>query len=140
MDPIDIVRGVYDSHERRATGDLVALLHPDVQWWQARNHPYANPAGPWIGIEAVVREIVEPINGDWEAFLTRVDAILDAGDHVVVHGEYTGTYRATQRAIAAPVCVVYTVHGGKITEFRQFVDTAQIRWAMGVGETGLHTP
>jgi ketosteroid isomerase-like protein len=140
MRPIDVVRGVYDSHERRATGDLVSLLAPDVHWWQARNHPYANPDGPWIGVGAVVREVVEPINGEWDAFITRVDAVLDAGEQVVVHGEYTGTYRATGRAIAAPVCVVYTVHDGVITEFRQYVDTAQIRWAMGCTDTTLVRP
>ncbi len=140
MTPIEVVRGVYDSHERRATVDLVSLLHPDVRWWQARNHPYANPGGPWIGVDAVVREVVEPINVDWDGFITRVDAILDAGADVVVHGEYTGVFRATGRAVAAPVCVVYTVHEGRITTFRQFVDTAQIRWAMGVGDDGLVVP
>ena len=140
MEPVEIVRAVYASHEQRATGDLMALLDPQVRWWQARNHPYANPEGPWVGIADVVRHVVEPINGDWDAFITRVDAILDAGEHVVVHGEYTGTYRATGRAVAAPVCVVYTVHDGSITEFRQFVDTAQIRWAMGVDDSSLVVP
>jgi uncharacterized protein len=140
MRPVDIVRGVYESHERRDTGGLVALLAPDVVWWQARNHPYANPDGAWFGVDAVVAHVVEPINGDWHRFITRVDAILDAGDHVVVHGEYTGTFIATGRAIAAPVCAVYTVRDGRINEFRQYVDTAQIRWAMGVGVDDLIVP
>jgi ketosteroid isomerase-like protein len=136
--PIDIVRGVYESHERRDTGSLIDLLHPDVRWWQAHNHPYANPHGPWVGIDAVVEHVVEPVNGEWDRFITRVDAMLDAGDHVVVHGAYTGTHRATGRGVVAPVCVVYTVRDGRIVEFRQFVDTAQLRWAMGLtDDTGI---
>jgi ketosteroid isomerase-like protein len=131
---IDVVRGVYESHERRDTGGLIDLLHPEVRWWQAHNHPYANPNGPWLGIEAVVSNVVEPINGDWDRFLTRVDAMIDAGEHVVVHGAYTGTHKVTGRSVVAPVCVIYTVHAGRIVEFRQFVDTAQLRWAMGLSD------
>ena len=140
MQPIDIVRGVYTSHERRDTGGLVELLAPDVVWWQARNHPYASPEGPWRGVAEVVANVVEPVNGDWHAFITRVDDMLDAGDQVIVRGEYTGTYAATGRAIAAPVCAIYTVRDGRITEFRQYVDTAQIRWAMGMSDESLRTP
>lgn len=130
--PLEVVRGVYESHERRDTGGLVDLLHPEVRWWQAHNHPYANPLGPWVGVADVVAHVVEPVNGDWDRFLTRVDAVLDAGAEVVVHGAYTGTYKATGRSVVAPVCVVYTVRDGRIVEFRQFVDTAQLRWAMGL--------
>ena len=140
MRPVEIVQGVYASHVRRDTGGLVELLANDIAWWQARNHPYANPAGPWIGVPDVVARVVDPINNDWHQFITRVDAILDAGDHVVVHGEYTGTFKATGRDIAAPVCAVYTVRDGAITEFRQYVDTAQIRWAMAADDAALVVP
>ncbi|CAB4756291.1 unannotated protein [freshwater metagenome] len=140
MGPLEIVQGVYASHVRRDTGGLVELLAHDIAWWQARNHPYANPAGPWIGVPDVVARVVDPINNDWHGFITRVDAILDAGAHVVVHGEYTGTFKATGRDIAAPVCAVYTVHAGRITEFRQFVDTGQIRWAMAADDSSLVVP
>lgn len=132
--PIDVVRDVYASHEARNTGGLITLLHPEVRWWQAHNHPYANPHGPWVGIDEVVAHVVEPVNGEWDRFITRVDAVLDAGEHVVVHGAYTGTYTTTGRAVVAPVCAVYTVRDGLIVEFRQFVDTAQLRWAMGLSE------
>lgn len=140
MSPIEIVRQVYASHASRDTPSLVSILDPEVRWHQAPNHPYANPDGPWVGIDTVVREVVEPINGDWEGFITRVDDLLDAGRHVVAHGAYSGTYRATGRSIEAAMCVIYTVEGAKITEFRQFVDTAQIRWAMGLDAGGLSTP
>jgi ketosteroid isomerase-like protein len=140
MGPLEIVQGVYASHVRRDTGGLVELLADDIAWWQARNHPYANPAGPWIGKADVVAHVVDPINNEWHGFITRVDAILDAGEQVVVHGEYTGTYKATGRDIAAPVCAIYTVRNGAITEFRQYVDTAQIRWAMGTDDRALLVP
>ena len=137
MQSVDIVRGVYASHEVRDTGGLVALLADDIVWWQAKHHPYANPLGAWHGTAEVVAFVVEPLNTDWHGFITRVDAMLDAGEQVVVHGEYTGVYKATGRAIEAPMCVIYTVRNDRITEFRQFVDTAQIRWAVGIAADDL---
>jgi len=132
IQPIDVVRAVYASHAERDTGGLLAVLDGDVVWWQAQSHPYANPDGAWHGTTAVVRHVVEPINNDWDGFITRVDDMLDAGDRIVVYGAYHGTFKATRRTIVAPVCVIYTVRDGRIVEFRQFVDTAQIRWAMGL--------
>jgi ketosteroid isomerase-like protein len=128
---LDIVRGVYASHEVRDTPGLLDLLDEDVEWAQAEGHPYAGP-GPWRGHDEVVRHVVTPINEDWDGFITRVDEFVDAGDRVVVTGHYTGTYKATGRSIDAAVCVIYTLRDDKIVRFQQYCDTAQIRVAMGL--------
>jgi uncharacterized protein len=128
---VDMVRAVYASHEVRDTPGLLDLLADDVEWVQAEGHPYAGD-GPWRGHDAVTRQVVTPINEDWDHFITRVDEIIDAGDRVVVTGHYTGTYKRTGRAIDAAVCVIYTLHDGKIVRFHQFCDTAQIRAAMAL--------
>jgi ketosteroid isomerase-like protein len=128
---VELVRGVYASHEVRDTAGLLDLLDEDVEWVQAEGHPYAGP-GPWRGHAEVTARVVTPINEDWDAFITRVDEIIDAGDRVVVTGHYTGTYKATGRSIDAAVCVVYTLRDDKIVKFHQFCDTAQIRGAMGL--------
>ena len=100
-----VVEGIYTSIPRRRHCRC-----------RARNQPDANPAGPGVGVAEVVARVVDPINNDWKGFITRVDAILDARDQVVVHGEYTGTFKATGRDIAAPVCAIYTVRDEAITE------------------------
>jgi uncharacterized protein len=127
---VDIVRGVYASHEVRDTPALLDLLDDDIEWAQAEGHPYAGP-GPWRGHDEVTRHVVTPINEEWDGFITHVDEIIDAGDRVIVTGHYTGTYKATGRSIDAAVCVIYTLRDGKIVRFHQFCDTAQIRAAMG---------
>jgi hypothetical protein len=130
---VELVRAVYASHEVRDTPSLLELLDDDIEWAQAEGHPYAGPR-PWRGHDEVTRNVVTPINEDWDGFITRVDDIIDAGSRVVVTGRYTGTYKRTGRAIDAPVCVIYTLDDGKITRFQQYCDTAQIRAAMGVPE------
>jgi ketosteroid isomerase-like protein len=126
---LELVRGVYESHKVRNTPGLLDLLSEDIEWHQAQGHPYAGPC-PWRGHDEVVRQVVEPINGDWDGFITQVDEFIDAGDKIVVLGRYTGMYKATGRAIDASVCVIYTVRSGRIVKFQQYTDTAQIRAAM----------
>jgi ketosteroid isomerase-like protein len=128
---VEIVRGVYASHEVRDTSGLLDLLDEDIEWAQAEGHPYAGPA-PWRGHDEVVRNVVTPINEHWDGFITRVEEILDAGDRVVVTGHYTGKYKATGRPIDAAVCVIYTLRNDRIVRFQQYCDTAQIRAAMGL--------
>jgi uncharacterized protein len=130
---LDVVKAVYDSHERRDTPTLVELLHPEVEWFQAEGHPYAGD-GPWRGPDEVVEQVANPINEDWDGFLTHVEEYIDAGDQVIVLGRYRGVYKATGRAVDAQVCTVYTVRDGLIVRWQQFTDTAQIRAAMGVQE------
>jgi ketosteroid isomerase-like protein len=60
----------------------------------------------------------------WDGFITQVDEFIDAGDKIVVLGRYIGMYKATGRAIDAPVCIIYTVRSGRIVKFQQYTDTA----------------
>ena len=127
--PLEVVKAVYASHERRDTPTLVDLLDADVEWFQAESHPYAGD-GPWRGSDEVVEHVANPINEDWDGFLTHVDEYIDAGDKIIVLGRYRGVYRATGRAIDAQVCTIYTVCDGLIVRWQQYTDTAQIRAAM----------
>lgn len=128
---IDVVAAVYRSHASRDTPSLLDVLAEDVEWVQASGHPYAG-ARPWRGHREVVEHVVDPVNDDWDGYATEVDEMIDAGDRVVVTGRYSGTYRATGRALAAEMCVIYTVHEGRITRFQQYCDTAAFRHAMGL--------
>ncbi|HYF46795.1 MAG TPA: nuclear transport factor 2 family protein [Acidimicrobiales bacterium] len=133
--PVDIVKAVYASHERRDTPGLVDLLDAEVEWVQAESHPYAGDR-PWRGPDEVVEHVANPINEEWDGFLTHVEEYIDAGDKVVVLGRYRGVYKATGRAIDAQVCTVYTVRDGAIVRWQQYTDTAQIRDAMGMAGVG----
>jgi ketosteroid isomerase-like protein len=131
--PFEIVQAVYASHEVRDTPGLLELLADDVVWETAEHHPYAGD-GPWRGHEDVVRNVVDPINHDWDDYVTEVEDILDAGDRIVVTARYRGTYKKTGRSLDAQVCVIYTIADGEIVRFQQFTDTAQFRFVIGVDE------
>jgi len=137
--PLQVVRGVYASHEVRDTPGLMELLADDVVWETAEHHPYAG-AQPWRGHAEVVAHIVDPVNNEWDDYVTDVEEMIGTGDRVVVTARYRGTYKATGRSIDAQVCAIYTVRDGKIVRFQQFTDTAQFRYAVGLDRTSTRAP
>jgi ketosteroid isomerase-like protein len=133
----DVVSEIYDTHRARNTPRFGELLADDVVWHTAEGHPLRGD-GPWIGRDAVVGQITNPINHDWDNYITEVQELIDAGDRVISIGRYRGVYKATGRPLDAEVCTIFTVRDGLISEFRQFTDTAQFRWAMGVDEAAAN--
>jgi ketosteroid isomerase-like protein len=129
--PLELVRGVYATHEQHDTPGLLELLDDGIVWETAENHPYAGDR-PWRGHRESAEHVFDPINHDWDDYVTEVDEIIDAGDRIIVTARYKGTYRATGRPLDAQVCVIYTVRDGKIVRFQQFTDTAQFRAVIGV--------
>ncbi len=53
-----------------------------------------------------------------------------AGETVAVEGRYA---KATGRRLDAQMCHVWTLHGGKVAGFQQYVDTAQLQWITASG-------
>ncbi len=56
----------------------------------------------------------------------------NAGDSVIVEGRYTGTFKESGKNLDAQYCHVFTMRDGKLVNFQQFVDTAQLQEVMGV--------
>lgn len=129
--PIDIVHAIFNTHERHDTPAFREWVDPDVVWMTAEGHPLGQPGG-WHGLEAVVEQVVNPVNHDFEDYRTDVDEILPLDDdRVLVRGRYRARYRATGRALDAAMCSIYTVRDGKVVKFEQYTDTAQFCWVMG---------
>lgn len=49
----------------------------------------------------------------------------------MVEGRYRGVFKETGRELDSEVCHVLRYEQGKLTSFRQYVDTAQLRAVMG---------
>lgn len=61
----------------------------------------------------------------WPAIL--VTAYVVDGENVVVLARYTATHQASRKALNVRVAHHFTVRGGLIVRFEQFVDTALVR-------------
>jgi hypothetical protein len=71
------------------------------------------------------------LGSEWDGFTVTPEKFHDGGDTVVAECRYTAVHKATGKSIDAQACHVWTFSDGKVTNFQQYVDTAQLQEAMG---------
>ena len=127
---VQLAQNVYTSFGR---GDILAVLaafHPEIQWREAEGNPYQPDGAVWVGPQVVLEKLIMRIGAEWDGFTIGVRTLHDAGEHVVMEGRYTGTYKPTGKSIDAQVCHVLRFRDGKLASFQQYVDTGQLQAAM----------
>ncbi|MEO5614820.1 MAG: nuclear transport factor 2 family protein [Cypionkella sp.] len=110
--------------------DIMAMMAPVIattRWTEMAGFPCA---GTYIGPEAVVENVFKVLGAAWEGYALQLDRLIDGGDTIVGIGTYSGTYRATGKAMSARVTHVWDLKDGKVTQFEQFTDTALVAEAM----------
>jgi ketosteroid isomerase-like protein len=124
---VEFVKGMYAAFAR---GDVPAVLDgfaDDIEWHEAAGMPYG---GVYRGGEAVLQNVFGPITTDVDGFAVTPEEFVGSGDTVAAIVRYTGTGKVTGKTVDVPAVHVWDIHDGKLTRFRQFIDTA--KFAEGV--------
>jgi uncharacterized protein len=125
-----IVRGIYEATSRRDIPAMVNALDPKVEWRLADNWIYAD-RNSLIGPQAAIVEgPLSRIAVEWEGFSIIPETLLDAGDHVVALGVYTGTYKSTGKQVRAQFAHIWILARGKVRKLLQYTDTTQFAEAV----------
>lgn len=120
--PPEVVRSSYEAFARGDLDAVVADMHPEIEWHQAQGLPHG---GLYRGLDEVRRRVFDPLDEEWwEEFHADPDEFLEAGEHVVVLGRYTGRAKGTGKPLDVPFVHVWSFRAGKAVRFRQFLDTA----------------
>jgi hypothetical protein len=125
MTPLEVVQTFYDALGRGDVPAALGQLDNSVQWTEAEGFPYYS--GTWSGPQAVLEKLLAPLGREWSNFSATPEAFTVEGGAVVAFGTYTGTFRPTGKALAAPFAHRWEVTGEKATSFRQYTDTALVR-------------
>ena len=136
MDNVRFLKDLYDAFGRGEIPAVLGSMSPQIRWHQAEGNPYRPSGEAWVGPDAVLNNLFMKLGGEWDGFTVRPKIFHGAPDSVVVEGRYTGKYKPTGESIDAQFCHVWEVKDGKIIRFQQYIDTAQIQKAMGVGRMG----
>jgi ketosteroid isomerase-like protein len=121
---VDLVRGIYEAFGRGDVPEVLGRMAPDMVWNEAENFPLAD-RNPYEGHDAIVGGVFARLGSEWDGFAPGPEEYLDAGDTVVVLGRYTGTCKATGKALDAQMAHVWRVKDGKAVRFQQYTDTLQ---------------
>jgi uncharacterized protein len=119
---IEFVKGIYGAFAR---GDVPAVLGSftdDIEWYEAEGMPYG---GLHRGGDAVAQNVFGPINEDVDDFAVVPEEFMGSGDTVAAVVRYTGTGKATGKALNVPVVHVWDIRDGQVARFRQFIDTVK---------------
>ncbi|HEX3911636.1 MAG TPA: nuclear transport factor 2 family protein [Solirubrobacteraceae bacterium] len=119
---VEFVKSIYAAF---AAGDVPTVLGAfaeDIEWFEAEGMPYG---GLHRGREAVAQKVFGPITEDVEGFAITPEELIGSGATVAAVVRYTGTGKASGKALDVPVVHVWDIRDGKLTRFRQFIDTVK---------------
>ncbi|MCJ8144100.1 nuclear transport factor 2 family protein [Ancylobacter sp. A5.8] len=117
----DTVRDFYEKLSKGDAPGALGLMASDIEWttmW----HYKVEGRGP----EKVAEGLFKPLMAEWSSFSLVPAEFIAEGETVVSLGEFTGVHGATGKTSRARYAHVWTIHNGKITTFRQYIDTLAI--------------
>ncbi|MBN2060598.1 MAG: nuclear transport factor 2 family protein [Deltaproteobacteria bacterium] len=120
MSNTEVVKTFYEMTDRGNMDAVMALMSPDILWTEMAGFPYG---GTYRGKEAVMSGVFARLGSDWDDFSVTRDAFYDAGDTVVISGNYSGVYKKTGKGFNARFTHIWKLKDGKIIKMEQFVDT-----------------
>ena len=121
IDPTDIVRSFYDKLKAGDAPGALGLMAPDIEWITMWHYKVQG-----LGPERVAEGLFKPLLAEWSRFALVPTEFIAEGDKVVSLGVFTGVHATSGKPAEARYAHVWTVLGGKITRFRQYIDTLAI--------------
>ena len=137
MDDQDTTRLVKHAYERFRNGDVESFLdslHPDIEWQmpQMTGVPFAGTWRRREGVSQFLRKLIE----SQEVLDFRAEQFIAQGNTVVVLGGFVMRVKSTGRESASDWAHVWTLTNGKVTHFREYVDTATVTRAHAASSSG----
>jgi ketosteroid isomerase-like protein len=126
---VNTIRQMYEAFAKGDVPTIIAALDPQVEWWEAENFIYAD-RNPYIGPQSVLEGVFMRIAQEWDGFAVSPKELLDAGETVIGHGYYSGTYKKNGKQIRAQFAHFFTFRDGRVVKFQQYTDTAQFLQAI----------
>jgi ketosteroid isomerase-like protein len=118
---VDVVRDFYAALSAGDAPRALGLMAADIEWitmW----HYKVDGRGP----QKVAEGLLEPLMAEWSSFGLKPEAYIADGETVVSLGRFTGVHAKTGKSADAGYAHVWTVRGGRIARFRQYIDTLAV--------------
>ena len=119
--PTEIIRSFYDKLKAADAPGALSLMAQDIEWTTMWHYKVVG-RGP----ERVAEGLFKPLMAEWSSFALEPTEFVMDGDTVVSLGRFTGVHGSTGKQVDAGYAHVWTAKDGKISRFRQYIDTLAI--------------
>jgi uncharacterized protein len=123
QDNVQIIKEAYAAFGRGDIPSLLNMLSEDVDWHIPGNEQIVPYAGKYQGREGV-GNFFSNLGGAEETTRFEPQEFIAQGDKVVATGNYGAHVRTTGNDYGFEFVHIFTVSDGRITNFRQYADTA----------------
>ena len=121
---IAVIRDMYESFSRGDVTSVLGQMHQHIEWREAENFIYAD-RNPYRGPQAVLEGVFMRLASEWADFKVMPEDWLDAGNHIVVLGTYSGRHKESGREVRAQFAHIWGMTHGRVVRFQQYTDTKQ---------------
>lgn len=121
---VALVKSLYAAFGKGDIPTIIAALAPDVHW-EAVGRPSDMPTLGARKGSAAVQEFFNLVGSSYTFSEFSPKEFHAAGDRVFVLGHYAFTAKKTGKSAASDWIHIFTIVGGKVTTFREFLDTAR---------------
>ena len=121
---ITVIRGMYESFSKGDVTSVLGQMHQHIEWREAENFIYADRS-PYRGPQAVLEGVFMRLASEWADFKVTPEEWLDAGNHIVVLGTYSGRHKESGKEVRAQFAHIWGVTHGRVVRFQQYTDTKQ---------------
>lgn len=130
----DIVRNFLGAARQGDKATVASLLHPEAQVIEADSLPFGGVVSGVEGFNQLVRKVFTTFVNT----AVTIDEYVADGDTVVVLATMSGQSKTSGEAFSMPICEIWRLRDGLITEIRPFYhDTQRINaLAAGTVESG----
>jgi uncharacterized protein len=123
---VQTVKAAYDAFGRGDIKALLGMVDDNVEWHALKGAEGVAPhAGARRG-RAAVEQFFSQLAESMEVRRFEPKEFIADGDKVAVVGEYEWLIRTTGKPMKADWVMVFTVRNGKVTQFREWTDTAAL--------------
>jgi ketosteroid isomerase-like protein len=126
---VTLTQSLYEAFGRGDMPTFLAAMAPDIEWHEPGGPGYPYP-GVHQGIQAVTGAVFARVPALYEEFSLAAQDFVDAGDRVIVLGEFSGKAKATGTAFLSPFVHVFTFNDGKCVRYQNYTDTGTIAAAL----------
>ena len=125
QDNVRVAQDAYAAFQRGDIKGLLEMLSEEIDWWTPGapgQIPYAGRLSGRAAVNGFFTRLAE--SEEIKHFEPR--EFIAQGDKVVVSGNYKGRTRPAGRDYDLDWLHVFTVRDGRITAFREYIDTAAL--------------